>query len=80
MSQASIPNAIKRFKGTGGDGNRKSKQNGLPRISTDRDDRFFARTSLHDRFKQATKLKEKWEKSVLTQVSVRFGVVFNLQS
>ena len=41
MSQASIPNAIKRFKETGGDGNRKTKQNGLPRISTDRDDRFL---------------------------------------
>ena len=46
----------------GGDGNRKSKQNGRPRISTDRDDRFLTRTSLHDRFKPGTKLKEEWEK------------------
>ena len=60
--QASVSNAIKKFKETGGDGNRKSKQNGRPRISTDRDDRFLTRTSLRDRFKPATKLKEEWEK------------------
>ena len=59
---ASVFNAIKRFKETDGDGSRKSKQNGRPRISTDRDDRFLAHTSLHDRFKPATKLKEEWEK------------------
>ena len=80
MSEASVSNAIKRFKETGGDGNRKSRQNGRPRISTDRDDRFLTRTSLHDRFKPATKLKEEREKSLLTQVSVRFGAVFELQT
>ena len=52
----------KEVQGDGGDGNHKSKQNGRPRISTDRDDRFLTRTSLHDRFKPATKLKEEWEK------------------
>ena len=62
MSQASVFNAIKRFKETGVHGNRKSKQNGRPRISTDRDDRFLARKSLHDRFKPVTKLNEEWEK------------------
>ena len=48
MSQASVSKAIKRFKETGGVGNRKSKQNGPPRISTDRDNRSLARTSLHE--------------------------------
>ena len=56
MSQASVFNAIKRFKETGVHGNRKSKQNGRPRISTDRDDRFLARKSLHDRFNRAAYL------------------------
>ena len=37
----------------------KSKPDGRPKISTDRDDRFFlACMFLHDRFKSATKLKE----------------------
>lgn len=62
MSQASVSNAMKRFKETGRDCNRKSKRNGRSRISTDRDDRFLARRSLQDRFKPATKLKEEWEK------------------
>ena len=62
MSQASVSNATKRFKETGRDFNRKSKRNGRPRISTDRDDRFLARRSLQDRFKRATKLREEWEK------------------
>ena len=44
MSQASVSNAIKRFKETGGDGNRKSNQNGRQRISTDRDDHSLARS------------------------------------
>ena len=62
MSQASVSDVMKRFKETGRDCNRKSKRNGQPRISTDRDDRFLARRSLQDRFKPATTLKEEWEK------------------
>ena len=62
MSQASVSNAMKRSKETGRDCNRKSKRNGQPQISTDRDDRFLARRSLQDRFKPATKLKGEWEK------------------
>ena len=53
---------MKRSKETGRDCNRKSKRNGQPQISTDRDDRFLARRSLQDRFKPATKLKGEWEK------------------
>ena len=53
MSQASVSNAIKE---TGGDGNRKSKQNGRPRISTDCDDRFLIKGRVGE------KLKEEGEK------------------
>ena len=69
MSQASVSNAMKRFKETGTDFNRKSKQNGRPRISTDRDDRFLARRSLQDRYKPATQLKDDWE-NISVHVSV----------
>ena len=71
MSQASVSNAMKRSKETGNDCNRKSKQNGRPRISTDCDDRFLARRSLQDRFKPATHLKDDWEKIGVYAITIR---------